>query len=344
VRALAGLCLAATTTTGDANVGRGLTLLSIGAVIIGGGEFVGGIVSPIGTVFGALIMQLSGSLLSFASVAPAWQYSVQGGYCWSSWRSASFPGGVSRMKSPSLGRLLSQPWFYASAGAILVWLVIVGHSQGAGGGAVISAALNYSVFFAVVGLAQMLVMASGAGNIDLSVPANITLAAYLSTGQMVGTDSRAAGWDRRRAGRRGRDRLGQRAPHPRLSDPADGGDAGFRAGVESFTFVYSRISVAKPRPLAGGIHHGAPARHPICHAGRAHRLGHSGLCPAAIDLRPVAIRLRTEPARGLALRCKRAPYAGRGLCALRRVHRAGRASCSPALSAAPRSTWGASSY
>jgi ribose transport system permease protein len=74
----AGLCLAATTTTGDANVGRGLTLLSIGAVIIGGGEFVGGVVSPIGTVFGALIMQLSGSLLSFASVAPAWQYSIQG--------------------------------------------------------------------------------------------------------------------------------------------------------------------------------------------------------------------------------------------------------------------------
>ncbi len=74
----AGLCLAAVTTTGDANVGRGLTLLSIGAVIIGGGEFVGGIVSPIGTVLGALIMQLSGSLLSFASVAPAWQYSVQG--------------------------------------------------------------------------------------------------------------------------------------------------------------------------------------------------------------------------------------------------------------------------
>jgi ribose/xylose/arabinose/galactoside ABC-type transport system permease subunit len=74
----AGLCLAAITTTGDANVGRGLTLVSIGSVVIGGGEFVGGIVSPIGTVLGALVMQLSGSLLSFASVPPAWQYSVQG--------------------------------------------------------------------------------------------------------------------------------------------------------------------------------------------------------------------------------------------------------------------------
>ena len=86
------------------------------------------------------------------------------------------------MISPRIGKLLAQPWFYASAGAIIVWLVIVAHSQGAGGGAVLSAALNYSVFFAIVGLGQMLVMASGAGNIDLSIPANITLAAYLSTG------------------------------------------------------------------------------------------------------------------------------------------------------------------
>ena len=93
------------------------------------------------------------------------------------------------MKARALGRLVAQPWFWATAGAILVWLIIVAYAQGAGGGAVIAAALNYSVFFAIVGLAQMLVMASGAGNIDLSIPANITLAAYLSTGQMQGADS-----------------------------------------------------------------------------------------------------------------------------------------------------------
>src|SRR5215475_14361017 len=87
------------------------------------------------------------------------------------------------------GRLLAQPWFYATAGAILVWLVILTYSCGAGGGALISAALNYSVFFAVAGLGQMTVMASGAGNIDLSVPANITLAAYRSTGQMEGANA-----------------------------------------------------------------------------------------------------------------------------------------------------------
>jgi ribose transport system permease protein len=153
------------------------------------------------------------------------------------------------MTVPTVNRLLLQPWFYASAGAILAWLVIVGHSQGAGGGAVISAALNYSTFFAVVGLGQMIVMASGAGNIDLSVPANITLAAYLSTGQMEGADSGlAAGIV---VGLAGGIAIGAanallilafRIP-PMVATLASG------LVIESFTFVYSRISVAKPSPL-----------------------------------------------------------------------------------------------
>jgi ribose transport system permease protein len=147
------------------------------------------------------------------------------------------------------GRLLAQPWFYATAGAILVWLVILAHSGGAGGGAVVSAALNYSVFFAVVGLGQMIVMASGAGNIDLSVPANITLAAYLSTGQMEGANAGlvtgvAAGLGSGLA-------IGAanafliivfRIP-PMVATLASG------LVLESLTFVYSRISVAKPAPL-----------------------------------------------------------------------------------------------
>jgi ribose transport system permease protein len=153
------------------------------------------------------------------------------------------------MKRIEPSRLLSQPWFYATAGAFLVWLVILTHSAGAGGGAVISAALNYSVFFAVVGLGQMIVMASGAGNIDLSIPANITLAAYLSTGQMEGGDAGlvtgiAAGLASGVA-------IGLanafliiafRIP-PMVATLASG------LVLESFTFVYSRISVAKPAPL-----------------------------------------------------------------------------------------------
>ena len=153
------------------------------------------------------------------------------------------------MISPRIGKLLSQPWFYASAGTLVVWLVIVLLSRGSGGGAVLSAALNYSVFFAIVGLGQMLVMASGAGNIDLSIPANITLAAYLSTGQMHGADSGALLGIA--VGLASGAAIGLanallvlafRIP-PMVATLASG------LVLESLTFVYSRISVAKPAPM-----------------------------------------------------------------------------------------------
>jgi ribose transport system permease protein len=146
-------------------------------------------------------------------------------------------------------RLHAQPWFYASAGTVVVWLVIVLLSRGSGGGAVLSAALNYSVFFAIVGLGQMLVMASGAGNIDLSIPANITLAAYLSTGQMHGADSGALLGIA--VGLASGAAIGLanallvlafRIP-PMVATLASG------LVLESLTFVYSRISVAKPAPM-----------------------------------------------------------------------------------------------
>jgi ribose/xylose/arabinose/galactoside ABC-type transport system permease subunit len=75
---LGGLFMTALNTTGDANVGAQYTLLSIAAVIIGGGEFSGGIISPVGAVIGALIMLLTGSLLSFENISPNWQLSAQG--------------------------------------------------------------------------------------------------------------------------------------------------------------------------------------------------------------------------------------------------------------------------
>jgi ribose/xylose/arabinose/galactoside ABC-type transport system permease subunit len=75
---LAGLVLTGLNTTGDANFGAPYTLLSIAAVIVGGGEFFGGIVAPVGAVIGAFIMLLTGSLLSFMDVSTDWQLSVQG--------------------------------------------------------------------------------------------------------------------------------------------------------------------------------------------------------------------------------------------------------------------------
>jgi len=76
---LGGLALAGLNTSGDATVGGQYTLTSIAAVIVGGAEFFGGIVVPLGAVVGAWIMLLTGSLLAFVNVSSGWQLSAQGG-------------------------------------------------------------------------------------------------------------------------------------------------------------------------------------------------------------------------------------------------------------------------
>lgn len=76
---LAGIALTGLTTSGDPNVAPAYTLLGVGAVILGGGSFNGGVVSPVGTVIGALTLSLAGSLLSFLQVPPTWQIGAQGG-------------------------------------------------------------------------------------------------------------------------------------------------------------------------------------------------------------------------------------------------------------------------
>ena len=75
---LSGLFLVGLTTSADANMALRYTLLSIAGVILGGGEFTGGRVSPIGAVLGALTLVLAGSLLSFIRISPDWQIGAQG--------------------------------------------------------------------------------------------------------------------------------------------------------------------------------------------------------------------------------------------------------------------------
>jgi ribose transport system permease protein len=74
----AGIALVGLTTSADANIALRYTLLSIAGVILGGGEFIGGRVSPIGAVIGALTLTLAGSLLSFLRISPDWQIGAQG--------------------------------------------------------------------------------------------------------------------------------------------------------------------------------------------------------------------------------------------------------------------------
>ena len=75
---LAGMTLVGLTTAADANIALRYTLLSIAGVILGGGEFIGGKVSPTGAVIGALTLTLAASFLSFMRLSPDWQIGAQG--------------------------------------------------------------------------------------------------------------------------------------------------------------------------------------------------------------------------------------------------------------------------
>jgi ribose transport system permease protein len=75
---LAGMALVGLTTSADANIALRYTLLSIAGVILGGGEFTGGRISPIGAVVGALTLTLAASFLSFLRLSPDWQIGAQG--------------------------------------------------------------------------------------------------------------------------------------------------------------------------------------------------------------------------------------------------------------------------
>ena len=74
----AGLSLVGLTTSGDANIALRYTLLSVAGVILGGGEFTGGRVSPVGAVIGAMTLTLAASFLSFLRLDPDWQIGAQG--------------------------------------------------------------------------------------------------------------------------------------------------------------------------------------------------------------------------------------------------------------------------
>lgn len=75
---MSGMALIGLTTSADANIALRYTLLSVAGVILGGGEFTGGRVSPVGAVIGALTLTLAASFLSFLKLSPDWQIGSQG--------------------------------------------------------------------------------------------------------------------------------------------------------------------------------------------------------------------------------------------------------------------------
>jgi ribose transport system permease protein len=70
-------------------------------------------------------------------------------------------------------------WFWSFLGAFLLVGAILPMVRGQGIGQTAEVALHYASFYVMVGLGQMLVIAMGEGNIDLSIPSTMTLAGFV---------------------------------------------------------------------------------------------------------------------------------------------------------------------
>lgn len=86
----------------------------------------------------------------------------------------------------ALAPLLRQPWLWAWLGALAVWLATAAFTQGRGSVEVLSAAMTFGAFFVIVALGQMFVITLGPGNVDLSIPATMTLAGTVAMKTMDG--------------------------------------------------------------------------------------------------------------------------------------------------------------
>lgn len=87
--------------------------------------------------------------------------------------------------SSALGdSLRRRPWVYSFIGAVAVWLATLALSGGAGTVQSLQTAMDFAMFFAIVGLGQMFVISAGPGNIDLSVPSVMTLAGLVAMSVM----------------------------------------------------------------------------------------------------------------------------------------------------------------
>ncbi|RFU44766.1 ABC transporter permease [Paraburkholderia sp. DHOC27] len=88
---------------------------------------------------------------------------------------------------------LRAPWAWSFVGAVGVAIVIAFVFGLAIAGNVVLTALVFGIFMVLVGLAQMLVITSGPGNIDLSVPSVIALAGMIGV-HVMAADGVVAGF------------------------------------------------------------------------------------------------------------------------------------------------------
>ncbi len=92
---------------------------------------------------------------------------------------------------PVFKMALARPWIWSWLAAAAAFLAVMALTQGRGAGELAYAALSFGAFAAIVGLGQMLVITLGPGNVDLSIPATMTLAATLAL-KVMGSQSGTA--------------------------------------------------------------------------------------------------------------------------------------------------------
>lgn len=80
----------------------------------------------------------------------------------------------------ALKPLLLKPWLWSWLAALATFIVTILFTGGASTFGLSQATLTFAAFSVLVGLGQMLVITLGPGNIDLSVPATITLSGTLA--------------------------------------------------------------------------------------------------------------------------------------------------------------------
>ncbi len=79
-----------------------------------------------------------------------------------------------------LSSLTKKPWIWSFAATAAVWIITVLFTGGASSFGLSHAALTFAAFSVIVGIGQMFVITLGPGNIDLCVPATMTLSGTLA--------------------------------------------------------------------------------------------------------------------------------------------------------------------
>lgn len=86
-------------------------------------------------------------------------------------------------------QLFSKPWIWSFMAALITWIITLLFTGGASFVGLSQAALTFASFSIIVGLGQMMIITLGPGNIDLSVPATITLSGTVALKVMDGDNA-----------------------------------------------------------------------------------------------------------------------------------------------------------